>query len=108
MHGHDSPNAEATFQMSKSAVTQDIDIGTELIQTVAADKAKLIGRNVQDLNLGTWANNLLKTIEIVVLSKMQQGTKLQELLLQSNVAILVEASSNVIWEAVAAQRIKIV
>jgi len=46
---------------------------------------------------------LLKTIEIVVLSKMQQGTKLQELLLQSNVAILVEASSNVIWEAVAAR-----
>ena len=85
-HGHVFQNAEAAFQMRQSAVTYDIDSGTELIQRVAADKAKLIGRDVKELNLETCANDSLETLQNVLRSKMQQNTKLHELLLQSNVA----------------------
>ncbi len=86
------PTSEHLFMAHKAMYFGDVDILQDIITADSPGKAKRLGRKVAGFDQQIWSNISYDIMKIVCYQKIQQNPDIQEVLINTGDAIIVEAS----------------
>ena len=92
------PSAEHYMMSEKATLFDDVKVGKKIRETKEPQKAKILGRQVQNFDNDEWNEHCIDIVIAGNMAKFSQHPKLKEFLLNTGKTIIVEASPyDTVW-----------